>query len=571
MSFGRTLSLSLMVPLAAVLGGEARAATIAAGWMHSCAVAPSGAAECWGSDSQGGLGEGTSVTQSYDPLPVSGLRSGVSDISLAGSGASGCAVHNRAAKCWGAGTSGQLGNGAKADSPVPVQVAGLGSGVSRVSIHGSHACAIQNGAARCWGSGHAGRLGDGASADRLTPVQPTGLESGVTDIAAGWRHSCAIQNGTVLCFGDNTNGQLGYSGGDTRVPRPVQGLPAGATRIAVGTDVSCAIVQGGAAWCWGYNNTGQLGNAEPAGKRTAPAQVTGLDAGVTDISVTWSHVCAVKSGAAFCWGLNSNGQLGNGAISVKAITPTAVSGLGSGVTAVAAGNAHSCGLASGKTLCWGRNQVGQLGNRTAGGQSPVPVPVVGAPVAGKRVVVAKVSGVVRIQRPGGKFKVLGPAESIPVGSTIDVAKGRVALTAAITKTGKVPASTPSAEFYAGIFQIKQQAATKAAELVLKGASFAKKCAAPKKGRSARAARSSKRVVRRLWGNGTGRFTSRGRYSGSTVRGTIWLTEDRCDGTLTRVKKGSVTVKDFRARRSVVVRAGRSYLARASRAAINRGR
>jgi hypothetical protein len=99
--------------------------------------------------------------------------------------------------------------------------------------------------------------------------------------------------------------------------------------------------------------------------------------------------------------------------------------------------------------------------------------------------------------------------------------------------------------------------------VLKGASF-RRCRTGRRGRSASAAQLSRRTIRRLRANARGRFRSRGRHSAATVRGTVWITADRCDGTLTKVRRGRVAVRDFRRKRTILVRAGKSYLARAPR-------
>jgi ferric-dicitrate binding protein FerR (iron transport regulator) len=76
----------------------------------------------------------------------------------------------------------------------------------------------------------------------------------------------------------------------------------------------------------------------------------------------------------------------------------------------------------------------------------------------------------------------------------------------------------------------------------------------------------KAVLGKLWGNGKGKFRTTGKYSSATVRGTIWLTQDECDGTLTKVTRGTVSVRDFKRKKTVTVKAGHSYLARAQRAA-----
>ena len=157
---------------------------------------------------------------------------------------------------------------------------------------------------------------------------------------------------------------------------------------------------------------------------------------------------------------------------------------------------------------------------------------------------------------GLTFVPLTEARQIPVGSFLDTERGSVDL---VSATGR-GSRTQSGRFTDGLFQVLQSRARRArglTELRLKGSSF-RAC------RSARAAQVSRRTIRRLRSNARGRFRTRGRRSSATVRGTIWITTDRCDGTLTRVRRGRVVVRDFRRRRNIEVRAGKSYLARAPR-------
>jgi hypothetical protein len=119
----------------------------------------------------------------------------------------------------------------------------------------------------------------------------------------------------------------------------------------------------------------------------------------------------------------------------------------------------------------------------------------------------------------------------------------------------------SSDFSTGVFAVAQSPHLRGlTDLNLTGGSF-RNCSA-RSGRNAAAARLSSRDIRRLHGSAHGRFRTRGRYSAATVRGTIWDTVDRCDGTLTHVTRGVVVVRDLRKRRNVTVRAGKSYLARA---------
>jgi hypothetical protein len=173
------------------------------------------------------------------------------------------------------------------------------------------------------------------------------------------------------------------------------------------------------------------------------------------------------------------------------------------------------------------------------------------PVQGKTVVVSVVSGTVRIKGKNGKFRKLRDDEAIPLGSTVDATKGRVHLTSA-AGGGK----TQAGDFYQGAFVITQ---TRGAKPITQLALFGK-LSCPKKKK--RATASAKKKVRRLWGDGKGRFRTKGRHGAATVRGTKWLTEDRCDGTLVRVKRGKVAVRDFGRRKTVLVKKGHAYLARA---------
>jgi sugar lactone lactonase YvrE len=167
-------------------------------------------------------------------------------------------------------------------------------------------------------------------------------------------------------------------------------------------------------------------------------------------------------------------------------------------------------------------------------------------------------GTVRVKVPGSnQFVLLTAAQQIPIGSIVDVTKGTVTLTTTASAT-----TTQTATFFAGVFKLAQdKSAAPVTELQLFGGNFKKACG--KSGRAVASAGKKKKVVRQLWGNGKGKFRTKGRYSSAAIRGTEWLTQDRCDGTLTRVKAGSVTVRDFVKKKNVIVNAPKTYLAKAS--------
>ena len=164
---------------------------------------------------------------------------------------------------------------------------------------------------------------------------------------------------------------------------------------------------------------------------------------------------------------------------------------------------------------------------------------------------------------GLKFVPLAEARQVPIGSFLDTRKGTVRLQSAAASATKTQLGT----FNAGLFRLLQsrkKSAKGLTDLALKGGNF-RSCATKtgKRGKRASAALSKKRL-RRLRGKGKGRFRTRGRYSAATVRGTTWTVTDRCDGTLTTVKRGRVAVRDFRRKKTILVRAGKRYLARSGR-------
>ena len=173
----------------------------------------------------------------------------------------------------------------------------------------------------------------------------------------------------------------------------------------------------------------------------------------------------------------------------------------------------------------------------------------------KTVVVEEASGTVRVRLKGSnKFVALDEVQDIPLGSTIDTLKGRVTLTAAADKQG----NTATADFYDGVFKVGQTKGAKPFTVL----TLTEKLSCSKRGQASTAAK--RKTKRRLWGNGTGRFRTDGSYSSATVRGTIWLTQDHCDRTATKVTRGSVTVRDFVKKKTIVVRKGDQYVARSKK-------
>jgi alpha-tubulin suppressor-like RCC1 family protein len=283
-------------------------------------------------------------------------------------------------KCWGENDQGQLGDGTFTYSATPVAVSGVTDAIS-LSAGNRHTCVVlSGGAAKCWGRNAVGQLGNGFTLNSPTPATVTGLTDAVT-IHASDLATCALQEaGTIKCWGSNGFRQLG-NGSPPEVnaltPVTVTGI-SDASTLAVGSDVNCAIVTGGALKCWGYNFYGEVGDGttNPA---STPITVPGLPP-VRAVGGGDAFVCAVLIGGTVdCWGQNGNGQIGNGTFDFGFVVnpnPTPVTGL-TDVVAIATGGSHTCVLTgTGVEKCWGYNNRGQLGDGTTT-NAATPVTVLG--------------------------------------------------------------------------------------------------------------------------------------------------------------------------------------------------
>ena len=354
----------------------------------------------WGANEQGQLGNGT-TTSSDLPAPVTGLGDGVATIS-AGSTHSLALLTSGAVEAWGENGSGQLGNGTTtgpetcpsgfslvACATTPGTVTGL-SGVRSISAGGGSSFALLKvGTIMSWGSNFAGALGNGATADSAVPVAVS-LPTRAKAVSSNGPHVLAlVGTGKVMAWGDNEYGQLGdgtHTGPETcpsagtstvpcsKTPVAVTGL-RGVVAISAGDDHNLALLKDGTVMAWGANNDGQLGDNTTTDS-DVPVPVSGLT-GVKAISAGGFHSLALlNDGTVMAWGDSGNGQLGDGTIINKHV-PVAVTGL-SGVTAISAGLAHSLALLTDGTVkAWGWNENGQLGNGTPHGESTLALPVVG--------------------------------------------------------------------------------------------------------------------------------------------------------------------------------------------------
>ncbi len=339
-------------------GRDLSVTSIGAAAFHSCAVVAAGS-RCWGDNSSGNLGDGTTAP---DSLPV--IVSGALVLTQITTGTShSCGLNAAgAAWCWGLNTSGQLGDGTGSTSFLPVAVIG-GHTFVQLSAGGVHTCGVRtDGAVYCWGAGGNGRLGYGGTLSSGTPLLTTGGHLYST-VSAGAAHSCGVRtDGVVLCWGANASGRLGDGTTiDKLTPTAVTGTWSA---VSAGGSHTCAIDPAAAAWCWGSSSSGQGGTGAAVASLLVPTTVTG---GLTfmAISAGTSHTCAVATdGAAHCWGLNGSGRLGDGTTTQRN-APVPVSG-GLSYTVISAGGQHTCARSTaGSALCWGRNLEGELGDGTS--------------------------------------------------------------------------------------------------------------------------------------------------------------------------------------------------------------
>ena len=263
-----------------VVGLTAGVHAITTGQFHTCALLNTGGLKCWGDDAYGQLGYGGANANQHTPVDVAGLLTGVTAVA-AGAQHTCALLSTGGVECWGDNSWGQLGDGTTSEQDTPTAVSALSIGVIAISAGGFHTCALlDDGTMRCWGYDDGGQLGDGGTnTEQATPVPVSGLSSGALSIDLGMHHSCAVLDGGALqCWGADNLGQLGHGGtnADQGVPANVAGLSSGVTAVAAGAFHTCALVDTGALECWGEDYSGQLGDGCFGNSRCVPVDVTGV-------------------------------------------------------------------------------------------------------------------------------------------------------------------------------------------------------------------------------------------------------------------------------------------------------
>lgn len=356
-------SLALLLVLA-VLPQDRRDAklmyrNVTAGGTHTCGIASGGVAYCWGDNAFGQLGTGNERS-SLVPVAVIG---GETFTSLSAGDGFTCGVTTSGVgHCWGRAYSHN-------DAPAPL-VGGLL--FSHISAGANHVCGVTlDRTAYCWGSNAEGQLGTGDTASSLTPLPVAGGLS-FDSVSAGWVHSCGVTtNRVAYCWGNNKFGQLGDGTRDaTRVPREVVQIHDFVS-VSAGGRHSCGVGARGTVYCWGDNFHSQLGRAGVQASRLGSWVPVSLFAGHRFVAVTAGafHTCALTLESidrVTCWGANQDYQLGvrTSPEADRLIVSTDIF-QGIPFVQIDAGENHTCGRTDrGAAYCWGRNDDGELGDGT---------------------------------------------------------------------------------------------------------------------------------------------------------------------------------------------------------------
>lgn len=361
-----------------VIGLPRDVISIVSGDYHKCALTKSGAVKCWGKNDDGQLGDDSNNTR-FHPVEVTGLSSGV--LAIYAGGDHTCAMlKSGLIKCWGSNNFGELGNGNKQSSNIPVNFNLFPTNIIKYFMAGiNNSCAILNsGIIKCWGRNLGECSGEGI--ESIKPLSVFGTEKinnnwKAIEISTGDEHSCAITDiGEIKCWGKNSRGKFIQSDNDNYYcPVSISNSKFMPKSISVGGESSCILTQNNGVKCWG-NGYETIRNGTLKISFT-PIDVAGLSNGVKSVAVGYGHACAILvDGKVKCWGNNSYGQLGNGSEKDSSV-PVNVNNISNGVKQIAVGDSYTCALfESGNVKCWGEGRC--LGFKTQENiiNNPVDIP-----------------------------------------------------------------------------------------------------------------------------------------------------------------------------------------------------
>ncbi len=383
-------------------------------WQHSCAI-KAGVLWCWGVNNWGQLGNGT-TSSSEKPVQVSSVSTGSQWVAVATGYLHTCAIRDTGEMyCWGVGNSGELGNSLietdstktrsspiLVDTPAGILVDLTDPANSKVNwtqvVAGSaftcgiHSNSLAQGQLFCWGNNNLGSLG---STDQTTALGVefvpqavflgADLENNWVGVTASPVHTCGIRqklNETTLwCWGYGTSGQLGnglYQ--SSLIPSQVMSTQGSTIPdndwidVAAGREHSCGIRADSTLWCWGINSNGTLGNPSQPSSQLAPIQEGSFATDWVKVFANYYQTCALKTSGKFsCWGKNNFGQAGNGKLSKFGEQLPTPSATNEGWSELALGIEHVCAISNANSIapnaiaCWGnaeRNYLGSVASET---------------------------------------------------------------------------------------------------------------------------------------------------------------------------------------------------------------
>jgi alpha-tubulin suppressor-like RCC1 family protein len=347
--------------------GTANWRVVSTGSGHTCGIRTTGRLYCWGSDLNGRLGSVVTDGSAWTPVEVDGEHTDWRSVSVGSDHT--CGIRGGHLYCWGFNDEGQVGVGDLIwEATTPTEITAPAAGWTSVSAGTKTTCGISGGHLYCWGLDDHGQLGNGAAGQSYVPVEVAGQRADWTAVSVGVFHACGRRSsGRLFCWGDDFAGQLGNGNlaGIRAAPSAVAGNRTDWVSVTVGAFHTCARRRPGRIFCWGADNFGQQGNGNPGGVRVAPSQIAGARTDWVSVSSASTGACARRrSGRLYCWGEDVEGKLGNGPPAANRNVPTEVAGRRTDWTVVSAGfGYHSCARRrSGRLYCWGYNSQGQLGN-----------------------------------------------------------------------------------------------------------------------------------------------------------------------------------------------------------------
>jgi alpha-tubulin suppressor-like RCC1 family protein len=369
-------TLGLASPAAASAPATAAAGDwrdVSNGAYHTCAIKSTGSLWCWGDNAYGPVGDGTGI----DRLVPTQVGTAMDWAVVSAGSLHTCGVRTDGSLwCWGENTFGQLGDGTWTERLAPVRV---GTGTDWVSVEAGslHTCGVRtDGSLWCWGDNIFLQGGAPDDVNEVNSPVQVGTDTDWRSVVGGSHRNCATRvEGTLWCWGGDEFGGVGVGNEPPDDPTEIQVVPD-PTQVGAGTDWSvvsvggehsCGLGVSGALWCWGGGTSGQIGDGATE-NRWSPVRV-GTETSWEQVMAGYRHTCGIKADTTlWCWGDNGAGSLGlNEGDTTNRDQPTqvgAATGWETGWSDIAAGSGSTCGIRDGFLWCWGYNSDGQVGNGT---------------------------------------------------------------------------------------------------------------------------------------------------------------------------------------------------------------